>query len=254
MNPASTIYLVGAGPGRKDLLTVRAAEVLAAADVVLFDRLVSADVLSLVRPGALLVDAGKEHGRQEETQQRILEQLEHYAKRYPRVVRLKGGDPFVFGRGGEEWRWLRRRGWRVEVAPGVTSALAAPALAGIPPTFRNVARSFAVVTGHACGEGEVEWPKLAGVDTLVILMGVGNRARIASALIRAGRSPSEPVAFIENATLPEERVIVTSLRETADDEVAVNSPAVMVVGEVVRLREELAGVAETAAALTEALA
>ena len=143
-------------------------------------------------------------------------------------------------------------GMEREVVPGVSSALAAPALAGIPPTFRNLARSFAVVTGHACSEGELDWPKLAGVDTLVILMGVANRARIAAALIGAGRSPSEPVAFVENGTLPEERVIVTSLRETAAGAVAVNSPAVMVVGEVVRLREDLAGVAETAVAMAEA--
>lgn len=239
MKQGSTVYLVGAGPGRADLLTLRAAQVLSTADVVLYDRLVSAEVLAMARPGALLVDAGKEHGRQEETQQRILEQLDFYARRYSHVVRLKGGDPCVFGRGAEEWQWLRERGWEVEMVPGVTSALAGPALAGIPPTFRGVARSFAVVTGHACGEQEPDWKALAAVDTLIILMGVARRMQIARALIEAGREPREPVGFVENATLASERVIVTNLGAVAEGLIDVSNPAVMVVGEVVHLREAL---------------
>lgn len=249
MNRGSTVYLVGAGPGRADLLTLRAAQVLAVADVVLYDRLVSAEVLAMARPGALLVDAGKEHGRQEETQQRILEQLDFYARRYTHVVRLKGGDPCVFGRGAEEWQWLRGRGWEVELVPGVTSALAAPALACIPPTFRGVARSFAVVTGHACGEQEPDWKALAAVDTLIILMGVARRAQIARQLIEAGRSAGEPVAFVENATLPDERVATTDLGAVAQGMVDVVNPAVMVVGEVVRLRDALAKQAAEAEAV-----
>ncbi len=247
MNAAGKIYIVGAGPGRRNLLTLRAAEVLALADVVLYDRLVSADVLAMVRPGALLVDAGKEHGRQEEIQQRILRDLEEYARTFRHVVRLKGGDPMVFGRGAEEWLWLRERGCDVELVPGVTSALAVPALAGIPPTFRGVARSFAVVTGHACGGDGADWASLAHVDTLVVLMGVARRAEIAAALIRAGRSPQEPVAFIENGTLPQERVVVADLAAVAGDAVEVVSPAVMVIGAVVHLREALATAAGHAA-------
>lgn len=250
MKSGSKIYLVGAGPGRADLLTLRAAQVLGQADVVLYDRLVSAEVLALVRPGALLVDAGKEHGRQEETQQRILEQLDFYAQRFAHVVRLKGGDPCVFGRGAEEWHWLRERGWDVELVPGISSALAAPALAGIPPTFRGVARSFAVVTGHACGEEEPDWPALAAVDTLIVLMGVARRAHIARQLIEAGRSPREAVAFVENATLPCERVVVAVLSDVAAGRIEVSNPAVMVVGEVVRIREQL----EQALACAEVLA
>jgi len=236
MKRRSRIFLVGAGPGSADLLTVRAARILAEADVVLYDRLVSAEVLALARADALLVDAGKEHGRQEETQQRILDQLDFYAQRYQRVVRLKGGDPCVFGRGAEEWQWLRERGWDVELVPGISSALAAPALAGIPPTFRGVARSFAVVTGHACGEAEPDWGALAAVDTLIILMGVARRAQIASQLLQAGRSPREPVAFVENATLASERVVVADLGAVAEGAVDAANPAVMVVGEVVRVR------------------
>jgi len=239
MKNGSKVYLVGAGPGRADLLTLRAAQVLSQADVVLYDRLVSAEVLALVRPGALLVDAGKDHGQQEETQRRILEQLDFYARRFTHVVRLKGGDPCVFGRGAEEWQWLRERGWEVELVPGISSALAAPALAGIPPTFRGVARSFAVVTGHACAGEEPDWPALAAADTLIVLMAVARRKQIARQLIQAGRSPREAVAFVENATLPCERVVVTELAALAEGIVDVSNPAVMIVGEVVRVREQL---------------
>lgn len=248
MSAPGRIYIVGAGPGRRDLLSLRAAEVLALADVVLYDRLVSADVLGMIRPGALLVDAGKEHGRQEEIQQRILRELEEYARTFRHVVRLKGGDPMVFGRGAEEWLWLRERGCDVELVPGVTSALAVPALAGIPPTFRGVARSFAVVTGHVCGGDGTDWAALAHVDTLIVLMGVARRAAIAAALIRAGRSPQEPVAFIENGTLPQERVMVADLAAVAANKVEVASPAVIVIGAVVHLREALMTAAVHAAA------
>lgn len=239
MNAQSKIYIVGAGPGRRDLLTLRAAEVLALADVVLYDRLVSAEVLAMARPEALLVDAGKEHGRQEEIQQRTLQELEAYARRFRHVVRLKGGDPMVFGRGAEEWLWLRERGWDVELVPGVTSALAVPALAGIPATLRGVARSFAVATGHACGDEGADWEALAGVDTLLILMGVAQRAQIASKLIQAGRRPEEPVAFVENGTLAAERVVTADLAAVASGSVHAASPAVLVVGQVVKLREAL---------------
>lgn len=248
MRERAKIYLVGAGPGAKELLTVRAREVLGLADVVLYDRLVSAEVLSVVRPGAVLVNVGKRHGEQEKTQQRILRLLEWYACRRRHVVRLKGGDPLVFGRGAEEWEWLRRRGWEVELVPGVSSALAVPALAGIPPTFRNLARSFAVVTGHTCGEAGPRWRNVIGVDTLIILMGVGNRKQIAAELIAAGRAPRQPVAFIENGTLSRERVVVTDLKAVAAGGVEVASPAVMVVGEVVRLREQLMALVQRATA------
>lgn len=252
MTQRCTIYLVGAGPGRADLLTLRAARILAEADVVLYDRLVSAEVLAMVRPGALLVDAGKEHGQQEETQRRILEQLDFHARHHRTVVRLKGGDPCIFGRGAEEWQWLRERGWQVELVPGISSALAVPELAGIPPTFRGVARSFAVVTGHACGGEEPDWTALARVDTLIILMGVARRGQIARRLIDAGRDRHQPVAFIENGTLALERVVTADLESVAAGRIEVSSPAVLVVGEVVRVRRELealaAGVAVPAGA------
>ncbi len=235
----SRIYLVGAGPGRADLLTVRAARILARAGAVLYDRLVSSEVLDLVPPSAELIPVGKEEGRQEEIQTRILTQLEECARRHEVVVRLKGGDPMVFGRGAEEWLWLARRGWDVELVPGISSAIAVPALAGIPPTLRGVAGGFAVVTGNRKPGSCQQWDNYATVDTLIVLMGVEQRAHIAACLIDAGRAEQTPVAFIENGTTARERVITTTLGEISRGRVDVSAPAVMVVGEVVKLREQL---------------
>jgi uroporphyrin-III C-methyltransferase len=235
----SRIYLVGAGPGRADLLTVRAARILAEAGAVLYDRLVSPEVLDLAPASAERRYVGKEEGEQDLVQPAILEQLEDCARRHDVVVRLKGGDPMVFGRGAEEWLWLARRGWTVEVVPGVSSALAAPALAGIPATCRGVSGGFAVVTGHRQAGGCQSWAAWAQADTLIVLMGVKRRAEIAGCLIAHGRAPSEPAAFIENATTPRERVVETTLGAIAAGAVAVQSPAVWVVGPVVALREEL---------------
>jgi uroporphyrin-III C-methyltransferase len=233
------VYLVGAGPGRADLLTLRAAKLLESADAVLYDRLVSDEVLALVNPRAELHSVGKEEGIQEAVQARIMLLLEDCARRHRVVVRLKGGDPFVFGRGAEEWAWLAERGWEVEVVPGVSSSLSVPALAGIPPTFRGIATGFAVVTGHVKDGFPEYWSRYAEVDTLVILMGVGNRANIARRLIEAGRPPAEPVCFIENGTTARERIVESNLAAVAAGQVEVSAPAVFVVGEVVRLRERL---------------
>ncbi len=235
----SRIYLIGAGPGRADLLTVRAARILARADIVLYDRLVSTEVLDIVPSAAERIHVGKEEGRQEEIQARILEQLEEGARKHETVVRLKGGDPMVFGRGAEEWLWLARRGWDVELVPGISSAIAVPALAGIPPTLRGVAGGFAVVTGNRKTGCCQEWEAYAKVDTLVILMGVERRAAIANCLLAAGRGSATPVAFIENGTTSRERVIVMSLKEVAEGGTEIHAPAVMVVGDVVNLRAEL---------------
>ncbi len=235
----SRIYLVGAGPGRADLLTVRAARVLANAGAVLYDRLVSPEVLDLVPAGAERHYVGKLEGEQELVQPVILELLEDCARRHETVVRLKGGDPMVFGRGAEEWHYLAKRGWDVEVVPGVSSAVAVPELAGIPPTFRGVSGGFAVVAGHRRDGDCQQWNAWAKVDTLIILMGVSHRDEIAQCLISHGRPADEPVAFIENGTTPRERVVVATLGEVAARRVDVRAPAVMVVGQVVALREQL---------------
>ena len=237
------VYLVGAGPGDPELLTVKAQRVLRDAGVILFDRLVTPEILAEANPDALLLYAGKQAGEQEVVQPWIIEQMVLHARQGKTVVRLKGGDPCVFGRGGEEWRALVEQDVEVEIVPGLSSAVSVPESAGIPLTFRGVARAFAVITGQ-CRQGEeIDWGSFAAVDTLVILMGVAARARIAQALIDAGRSPDEPVAFIERGTTRDERVITGTLGEVSDGAVEVDSPAVFVIGEVVRLREELSGFA-----------
>jgi uroporphyrin-III C-methyltransferase len=233
------ICLVGAGPGDPELLTVRAARLLARADAVLHDRLISPEILALIRPGAEVINVGKEEGQQESGQLRIHELLEDCARRHSLVVRLKSGDPFVFGRGAEEWAWLAARGFAVEVVPGISSSLAVAALQGIPPTCRGFASGFAVVTGHQAVDDSGFWARYAAVDTLIVLMGVQNRAAIAAALIAAGRNGDGPVAFIERGSTPRERVVLSDLKSVAAGHVEVQSPAVFVSGDVVRCRELL---------------
>ncbi len=233
------LYLIGAGPGDPELLTVKAARVLSECDVILYDRLVSKDVLHLARSDVELIYVGKHEGEQDHTQDKIFDLIRHHALAGRTVGRLKGGDPLVFGRGAEEWALAVEHGVEVELVPGISSAVAVPGLAGIPLTFRGIAQSFAVVTAH-CREGRTEqWSKYAGVDTLVVLMGVNNREFIAQALISAGRDPDQPVAFVERGTLPEEAIVESTLGQVAAGLVEVQSPAVLVIGQVVRLRAKL---------------
>lgn len=233
------LYLIGAGPGDPELLTLKAARILGECDVVLYDRLVSPEVLSFARVDAELIYVGKHEGEQQHTQARIFELVRTHALQGKTIARLKGGDPLVFGRGAEEWALALEQGIDVELIPGVTSAISVPGLAGIPLTFRGISQSFAIVTGH-CREGLAQqWSKYAAIDTLVILMGVTNRSFIAQELIDAGRNPSEPVAFIERGTFEDERVTEATLASVAAGEIEVRSPAVFVIGEVVRLRPQL---------------
>ncbi len=232
---------MGAGPGDPELLTLKAVKVLMKADAVLYDRLISEEILSYTKPNCKLVYVGKADGKHTIPQEEINRLLVYYASSYRNVVRLKGGDPFIFGRGGEEALYLREHGIPYEVVPGVSSLYSVPAYAGIPLTFRGIASSFAVVTGHeATGkEKSVDWKAFKDIDTLVILMGVKNRQRIARELISLGRSPSEPVAFVERGTTPEQRVILSTLGEVANDPPDVKPPAIFVVGQVVRLQPQL---------------
>jgi uroporphyrin-III C-methyltransferase len=218
---------------------VRAARLLAQAGAVLYDRLVSPEVLELVRPGAELIDVGKDEGQQERIQAAIYAQLEECAGRHKCVVRLKGGDPMVFGRGAEEWAWLVEHGYEVEVVPGISSAVAVPELAGIPLTCRGIAGGFAVLTGHRKDGSCTQWAAYAHVDTLVVLMGVGHRTAIAACLLEHGRAADTPVAFIENGSTPRERVVRSTLSRVARGETSVSAPAVMVIGECVSLRDTL---------------
>jgi uroporphyrin-III C-methyltransferase len=234
------VSLVGAGPGDPGLLTRRGARRLRQADVVVYDRLVAPALLALARPAAARVFVGKARGRHAMAQAEINALLIREARQGRRVVRLKGGDPFVLGRGGEEALALAAAGLRWEVVPGVSSAVAVPAAAGIPVTHRGVAASFAVVSGH--GAGGVDWRRLArGADTLVVLMGLAELHRIAAALVGAGRAPSTPVAVIASGTTPRQTVVTGTLADIARRAAAagLEAPAAIVVGAVVTLRRRL---------------
>lgn len=228
------VALVGAGPGDPDLLTVRAARLLAAADVVVHDALVGGGVLALASPHAELIDVGKRPGRPV-PQELISTLLVELARTDRRIVRLKGGDPFVFGRGGEEAQALLDAGIAFEVVPGITSAVAAPAAAGVPVTHRGVAAAFTVVTGHRrAGEPDVDWRSLAKVGgTVVVLMGVAQRATIAGELMDGGLEASTPVAVVRSATTLDQVVARCRLADLATT--PVEAPAVMVIGAVAAL-------------------
>jgi uroporphyrinogen III methyltransferase / synthase len=243
---AGKVSLVGAGPGDPGLITVRGLECLRAADVVVYDRLGATGFLDAARPDAELIYCGKSPAHHELTQDQINQLLIEKATEGKIVCRLKGGDPFVFGRGGEEALELRRHGIPYEVVPGVTSAIAAAAYAGIPVTHRGVATSFAVITGHedpSKPETQVHWHKLAtAADTLVILMGVGNLSRIVEGLTSGGRPAETPVAIVNWGTLPEQTTLVSTLRHIVEDAAAaaVKPPSAIIIGEVAALRSELA--------------
>jgi uroporphyrinogen III methyltransferase/synthase len=246
------VCLVGAGPGDPGLLTVRALERLREAEVVVYDRLVNPAILDEAPPEALRIFAGKRVGSHCLPQAGINAILIHHAGEGRLVVRLKGGDPFVFGRGGEEALALSRAGIPFEVVPGVSSAIAVPAYAGIPVTHRGVAASFAVLTGHEdpSKKGDtVDWAKLAtAVDTLVVLMAVGTFSRIVGALLANGRPPETPVALIRWGTTESQEVRVGTLADIVGRARGLEPPVVAVIGEVVRLRERLDWAAEAAAA------
>lgn len=234
MTRTGKVYLVGAGPGDPDLLTRKALRLLDQAEIVIHDRLVSREILALVNSRSILIDGGKRYGEQEEVQSEIHRAFLRYRHRV--IVRLKAGDPMVFGRGGEELAYLANHGFDVEVVPGVSSAIAAPALAGIPLTYRGVAASFAVVAGHRQSVCALDWSAYRGVDTLVVLMGVEFRDVIAGSLIAAGRPVDQPVAFVTEASTKSERCVASTLAAVARGGVDVEAPSVMVIGEVVRLR------------------
>jgi len=218
---------------------LKAARILRECDVILYDRLVNPEIVRLAKPEAECIYVGKHQGEQELRQGEIFSLIRDRALQGKTVGRLKGGDSLVFGRGAEEWQLALRHGIRVELIPGVSSAIAVPGLAGIPLTFRSVSQSFAIVTGH-CQEGANDtWEHYAHVDTLVILMGVKNRQTIAAALIAAGRPADQPVAFICRGSLKEEQTIESTLADVAAGRVEARNPAVFVIGEVVNLRRLL---------------
>jgi uroporphyrin-III C-methyltransferase len=240
------VYLVGAGPGDPDLLTVKASRLLKEAEVVVHDRLIDPRVLALVNPEAEIVCVGKKGGHYGFPQEGIHELLVRRARSGKTVVRLKGGDPYVFGRGGEEALHLLGEGIPFEVAPGVSSAFAAPAAAGIPLTQRGFSSSVALVTGHQepGAENGVRWDLLSeGAETLVVLMPLQNLRTIVSRLVLHGRPLDTPAAIVQSGTWREQRQIYSTLREIVGkaERERIGSPALLIVGKVVALGALLSG-------------
>jgi uroporphyrin-III C-methyltransferase len=239
------VYLVGAGPGDPELLTLRAVAALQKADAIVYDRLVHPGALAHAAPHTRLLYVGKEGGGAQVPQAEINELLVSQARLGRTVVRLKGGDPFVFGRGGEEALALEAARVPYAVVPGVTSGIAAPALAGIPVTHRTLSAS---VTFATCtrADGGVDWAHLAGAGTLVLFMAGAKIGEVCAGLIAAGKAASTPSAIIESASLPEQRVTTAPLGElgAAAAATGIGSPALLVIGEVVALREQLASLGQ----------
>ncbi|HWH79512.1 MAG TPA: uroporphyrinogen-III C-methyltransferase, partial [Candidatus Binatus sp.] len=229
-------------PGDPGLMTVRGLQLLRAAQVVVYDQLVNPVLLEEMSVAAERIFVGKQAGRHCIAQREINSVLINFAQRGCQVVRLKGGDPFVFGRGGEEAEALVDAGIPFEIVPGVSSAVAVPAYAGIPLTHREFASSFAVVTGHEAikSKSSVDWSKLAtAVDTLVILMGLHNLPAIVAKLVAHGRAPETPAAVIHQGTTEQQKTVVGTLADIVVKSAAVKAPALIVVGEVVRLADKL---------------
>ncbi len=236
------VYLTGAGPGDIELLTMKAFRVVKEADVIIYDRLANPDILKEAKDGCEFVYVGKEDGRHIMPQDEINETIYQNALKHEVVVRLKGGDPFVFGRGGEEAAYLQERGVGFEIIPGITSAISAPAYAGIPVTHRGVAVSFRVVTGHESPNKEssqIPWANFKSDDTIIFLMGLHNLAKISQKLIEIGKPSDYPCAVISRGTTPDQKVVVGTLSDIVDKAKGMPTPALIVVGQVVKLREQL---------------
>ncbi|MDF1509448.1 uroporphyrinogen-III C-methyltransferase [Robertmurraya sp. DFI.2.37] len=243
------VYIVGAGPGDPKLLTIRGLECLQIADVILYDRLVNPQLLTHAKASAELIYCGKEPGKHRLIQEEIHRILIEQAKLGKQVVRLKGGDPFVFGRGAEEAAILREENIPYEVVPGITAGIAAPAYAGIPVTHRDHGASYAIVTGHGRaekGEDFLNWSALAQIDTVAFYMSIGNIAHIANSLIHYGKNEKTPVAVIEWGTTEKQRTITGTLATIAEDirKHDISNPSLVLVGDVVQLREQIAWFAE----------
>ncbi|PFE04156.1 uroporphyrinogen-III C-methyltransferase [Bacillus cereus] len=238
------VYIVGAGPGDPDLISVKGVKCIKQADVILYDRLVNKELLSYAKPNADLIYCGKLPNYHTMKQETIHAFLVKYAKKGKIVTRLKGGDPFVFGRGGEEAEVLAKQGIPFEIVPGITAGIAASAYAGIPVTHRDASASFAVVTGHRKdgAEEEVKWENLAkGVDTLAVYMGVSNLPYICEQLLKHGKEEDTPVAIVEWGTTSSQRTITGTLGTivTIAGNEQIQNPSMIVIGEVVRFREKI---------------
>jgi len=238
------VYLTGAGPGDIDLLTIKALKVVQEANVIIYDRLANHDILKRAKDGCKFIYVGKADGKHTLPQDQINEVIYENALKFDTVVRLKGGDPLVFGRGGEEAKYLKSRGIEYEFIPGVTSAISVPAYAGIPVTHRGVAVSFRVVTGHESPNkksSQIDWESMKADETIIFLMGLHNLSNIVNNLMRVGHGGNTPCAVISKGTTPEQKTVVGTLLNIVKlvEDHKLETPALIVVGKVVELRDEL---------------
>jgi uroporphyrin-III C-methyltransferase len=236
------VYLTGAGPGDIDLLTVKALRLVREADVIIYDRLANPDILSEAKDGCAFVYVGKKDSHHTLPQEEINEVIYQNALKYENVVRLKGGDPFVFGRGGEEGIYLQERGIKFEFIPGITSAIAVPEYAGIPVTHRGITVSFRVVTGHEASNkshSQIPWENYKTDDTIIFLMGLHRLKIICDKLMEVGKPADYPVAVISRGTTRDEKTVTGTLETIYEMAKDLPTPALIVVGEVVKLREQL---------------
>ncbi|WP_292662478.1 uroporphyrinogen-III C-methyltransferase [Nitratifractor sp.] len=235
------VYLTGAGPGALDLLTIKALRVIRQADVIIYDRLANPEILAEAKDGCKFIYVGKADSHHTLPQEEINETIYRAALEYETVVRLKGGDPLVFGRGGEEGIYLRRRGVKFEFVPGVTSAIAVPEYAGIPVTHRGITVSFRVVTGHEAAKekSQIPWENYRTDDTIVFLMGLHRLHYIVEKLLEIGKPEDFPIAVISKGTWPDEKTVIGTLENIVERARGLQTPALIVVGRVVELHEEL---------------
>ena len=238
----STVYLTGAGPGDIELLTVKALRVVKSADVIIYDRLANPDILSEAKDGCEFIYVGKEDSKHTLPQEEINEVIYQAALKHENVVRLKGGDPLVFGRGGEEGIYLYERNIKFEFIPGITSAIAVPEYAGIPVTHRGITVSFRVVTGHESSgkdHSQIPWENYKSDDTIVFFMGLHRLQTICKKLVEIGKSKDYPVAVISRGTRPDEKTVIGTLEDIYEKAKDLPTPALIVVGEVVKLHKQL---------------
>lgn len=238
----SKVYLTGAGPGDIELMTLKAARVIKEADIIIYDRLANPEILDMAKKDVKLIYVGKEDGRHSVPQDEINEIIYQSALKYETVVRLKGGDPFVFGRGGEEAIYLYDRDIKFEIIPGITSSISVPAYAGIPVTHRGITTSFRVVTGHETPNkkiSQVEWQTFLNDETIVFLMGFHNIKLITRKLMSLGKRANYPCAVISKGTTPEQEVVTGTLETIVELSKDMPTPAIIVVGEVVTLRDKI---------------
>lgn len=242
MNQSRKVYLVGTGPGDPELLTVKALRLIQNADVIIYDRLVSKSILEQIPAGVSQIYVGKKTGSHTLPQDEINQLLLNLAESGRMIVRLKGGDPFIFGRGSEEAVLLAKHGIRFEIVPGITAASACTTYAGIPLTHRGLAQGVQIVTGHSQLDKplELDWKALADADkTIVIYMGFSNRELISSKLIEAGLDKNTPAAAIQNGTTAQQKRVITTLDKLTEDTSMLQAPVIFVIGKVVTLAEQL---------------